>query len=180
MTDACNWNAPGVDPYRGPTAASVAAAVQRYKLPPEAQAELVRKARMLQPDAVVTITRDGIYSADGTASDLRDMHHGKPGRVCAGPVVRSRWRDDHAETALVYCAGRECIAVPTVCGNVARITWAPTAPPPEPAFRAWRPAPPLPGTRHPAPQPVPEPSTLALVAAALGVLAATRRPPPGP
>lgn len=182
MTD-CNWNAPGIDPYRGPVAASVAAAVQRYNLPPADQAELVRKARMLQPDAIITIARDGMYSVDGTATDLRGMHHGKPGRVCSGPVVRGEWRDDQAETALVYCSGAECIAVPTICGNVARITWLPTAPSKEPEFRAWRgPPPETPATpragRPTPPRPVPEPSSLLLVAAALGVMVATRRPPP--
>ncbi len=141
MIDAiCTWNSPGDDPYRGPVAASVAAAVDRYGLPVQVKAELIRKARLLQPDAVIVITRDGISSADGTATDLRDMHYGK-GRVCAGPVVRSRWRDDQAETALVYCAQGQCIAVPTICGNVARITWTPAASPREPAFRAWHGAP---------------------------------------
>jgi len=193
MIDAlCTWNNSGADPYRGPVAASVAAAVDRYGMPVQVKAELVRKARMLQPDAVVVITRDGISSADGVATELRDMHYSR-GRVCAGPVVRDRWTDKQAETALVYCAQGQCIVVPTICGNVARITWSPAAPPKEPEFRAWADTPgqpqadhlvPVPRLELPTPQahpwraapaPIPEPSSLVLVATGIALLIWKRR-----
>jgi hypothetical protein len=180
-------------------AESVAAAVQRYDMTTQARAELVQKARLLQPDGIIVIQRDGITSTDGVATDLKDMHHGKPGRVCKGPVVRDKWRDNQAETALVYCAHGECIAVPVICGNVSRVTFTPFAAPKEPEFRAWvpdspsansEPAPAVP--RGPAlqpapnfaptpkaaivqPMPMPEPSALLLAATAIGLLVWGRR-----
>lgn len=163
----CNWNNPGVDPYRGPVTETVAAAVQRYGMPSHVRADLVAKVRNGLSDGMVEISRTGLHSATGTASDLRDMHYGRPGRVCPGPVRRDAWPDDRRERALLYCATgtADCILVPVVCGNVSRVTWVPHAPGvgavPSPA----------------APQGVPEPGTLALVLVALRGLF-RRRPRP--
>jgi hypothetical protein len=201
----CAWDHPGADPYRGPVRESVSAAVARYPdIPPQARAQLVEKARLLQPDGIVTITRTELASNDGTAANLRDMHHGSGPRagVCAGPVTRNGWSDSHAETALVYCAESHCIAVPIVCGNVARIDFerwtqaeiphqeplpeprqwdAPLwllplpliLPLPDPAdVPRWRSAVPQIST---APHRVPEPSTLGMVTLALVALALMRR-----
>ncbi len=156
----CNWDNPGADPYRGPVTATVAAAVARYDLPPLVRADLVAKVRNGLADGAVWIHRDRIDAGQwATASDLRDMHHGRPGRMCPGPVSRAGWAADHAEPALVYCSGAECLAVPVVCGNVSRITWAP--------LPGREPAPAVPAVRA-----VPEPGTLAL--ALLGLAAAWR------
>lgn len=164
-TADCTWDSPGANPYRGPPVASVTAALDRYNISPAAKVILVERVRTLQPTATLTITRDGVHSPDGTATDLRDMHYGK-NRMCSGPVLRTEWKADHAESALLYCALGECIAIPTVCGNVSRVTWVPTpvADKEEPAIRAPGKAPRL--APAPAPFQVPEPSSrlLALVA----------------
>lgn len=159
---ACNWNAPGANPYRGPVASSVRAAAVRYGFDAATAAELVEKVRLMQTDAVVTITRDGLYSRDGVATNLRDMHHGKA-TMCTGTVVRNTWRDDQAETAFVYCASSgDCIAIPTICGNVSRVDFIPHVAPAEPAFRAWGGEPPA-GPLEPQQQPqLPQPNGLAV------------------
>lgn len=160
----CTWNSPGADPYRGPVTATVAAAVARYDLPAPVRADLVAKVRNGLADGAVRIHRDRIDAGPwAAASDLRDMHHGRPGRMCPGPVSRAGWAPDHVEPALVYCSANTCIAVPVVCGNVSRVTWAPL-PGREPTLTA-------PVVHH-----VPEPGTLALVLAALA--AAWRRARP--
>jgi hypothetical protein len=205
LATVCAWDHPGADPYRGPVRKSVSEAVARYPdIPPQARAQLVQKASLLQPDGIVTITRAGLASNDGTASNLRDMHHGSGPRagVCHGPVTRDGWAAAHAETALVYCAESHCIAVPIVCGNVARIDferWAQAeiphqAPLPEPRqwdvplwllplphilplpdpadVPRWRSAVPQIGA---APRSVSVPGTVWLVALALAAMTLTRR-----
>lgn len=161
----CTWDHPGANPYRGPTVVSVKAAVARYGLPAETQQLLIEKVRRLDLDATVVITRDGITSHQGTASNLRDMHYGK-GRICNGEVLRTRWTAQHAETALVYCARGECIAIPTICGNVSRINFtavASTRAERDDALpRFWQGTPRTHNT-------VPAPSTLSLVLLALAV-----------
>ncbi len=165
----CSWDHPGANPYRGPTVVSVKAAVARYGLPAETQQLLIEKVRRLDLDATVVITRDGITSHQGTASNLRDMHYGK-GRVCDGEVLRTKWTAQHAETALVYCARGECIAIPTICGNVSRIDFTPTVvPQPSDIPRFWQGDLPM---RH---NTVPTPSTISLVLLALAVTLIIRR-----
>jgi len=200
----CHWNKPGATPYRGPVMQSVSQALARYTdIPADAAAQITSKARLLQPDTLVTITRDGVESPDGTATNLRDMHYGKD-RLCAGPVERSAWKDTHAEPAFVYCSGEHCIAVPIVCGNVSRIDYKPMIseraepllrpgfepeggylerpiPQPiprlgfEPDQRGFTPSP-MPRPINP-PYSVPEPSSMALLLAALAsmVISTARR-----
>lgn len=167
----CSWDHPGANPYRGPTVQSVKAAVARYGLPVETQQLLIEKARTLDVTATVVITRDGITSQQGEASNLRDMHYGK-GHICKGEVLRTRWTDQHAETALVYCARGECIAIPTICGNVSRIDFVPTAAASARSERGdlprfWQGTPRTHNT-------VPSPSTLSLVLLALAVTSIVR------
>ncbi len=160
----CTWDHPGANPYRGPTVQSVKAAVARYGLPAETQQLLIEKVRRLDLNATVVITRDGIESHDGVATNLRDMHYGK-GRVCNGEVLRTKWTAQHAETALVYCARGECIAIPTICGNVSRINFTATARTRverNDISRFWQGTPRTHNT-------VPGPSTLSLVLLALAV-----------
>lgn len=119
----CNWNNPGADPARGPTAEVVYRAAKNYGFS-EADSQLVAsKARRLSNDGFVKVWRDTLESPAGTvASNLRDMHYGKAGRYCAGPVTRAKWSDEHHEPGLVYCADtHKCLVMFPTCGNVARL-----------------------------------------------------------
>lgn len=154
----CDWSKPGSAPYRGPGDVTAATAVESYQdIPPAARADLAERIRGQREDAIVLITRDGLASPQGRASDLRDMHW-KRG-MCAGPVVRSGWAPERVEAALVYCSAGHCVAVPVICGNVARITFVPRLPT-EPGFRGWD------GKSKPV-RTVPEPSTLLLALVAI-------------
>jgi hypothetical protein len=153
MLDACDWNNPGADAFRG--RGDVAAAIAAYGYP----GDLVRRIRRIEPDDVVTITREGVVAEKGRAWGMRDMHFGR-NRMCRGEVRRDAWPADREERGLVYCAGLQCVVVPIVCGNVSRIEWAP------PARRepfAQRP-------EKPTLQAVPEPSTWALVALGISLV----------
>jgi hypothetical protein len=155
---ACDWSRPGAAPYRAAGDITVATAVESYTdIPPHARADLAARIRGQREDAIVLITAAGLASPQGRASDLRDMHWA--GGLCVGPVVRTAWPADRVEAALVYCSAGHCLAVPTVCGNVARITFT-FVERHEPELKGWdyKPWP----VQH-----VPEPGTLALVAAAL-------------
>ncbi len=161
IAGACDWSRPGAAPYRGPGDITAATAVESYQdIPEAARADLIARIRGQREDAIVLITRDVITSPQGRAKDLRDMHWRNG--MCAGPVVRSGWADGHVEAALVYCSAGHCVAVPTRCGNVARITFSPT-PRHEPEYRHW--------DGKPVPvRTVPEPSTLGLALLALAAI----------
>lgn len=114
----CSWASPGADRYTG----TVAAAIESYAdIPAEHRAELRRKAAAHEFDDHVTIGRDSMLGGYSYASALRDMHFGSSGRRCA-QVDRSMWRDASTERGLVYCSASHCIIIPSVCGNVARVT----------------------------------------------------------
>ena len=175
----CSWASPGADPYMG----DVVAAVDRYRDIP-ATARQALKARMLarQYDDLALITRDGIEGMH-RYTDLRDMHFGD-GRLCRSPS-RALWSVQHAERGLVYCEQEHCLIVPTVCRNVSRVTRT-TAPPVLPPDGPFRGVIGIPGgtglaqqrltltgedTEIVAPaKPIPEPSTLALLALGLGLV----------
>lgn len=158
---ACDWSRPGAAPYRSAGDITAASAVESYTdIPPAARADLMQRIRGQREDAIVLITRDRITSPQGKASDLRDMHW--RGGLCAGQVTRAGWSERHVEAALVYCSGPHCVAVPTVCGNVARITFEPFERP-TPELRSW-------DGKPVQVRAIPEPSSLALVAVALVAL----------
>jgi PEP-CTERM putative exosortase interaction domain len=164
---SCMWTNPGAAPYRASVVESTTAAVANYDIPQYAKAELVAKVRRLEPDALVVITRDSLYSSQGKAYNLRDMHWGSG--VCYGSVNRSKWREDQAESAFVYCSDNHCIAIPIICGNVSRIDFVPNKPKEVP-FRWWE------GDLLSKPvYNVPEPSTAALVAVGLLIAVISRR-----
>lgn len=159
---SCDWSRPGAAPYRGPLQQTIPAAVHAYTdIPEPARLDLIARIRAGLHDGLIEIGRERITAASGTAGRLRDMHW-RDG-LCRGEVSRLGWAAGHVERALVYCAGVQCIAVPVVCGNVARVDYAP----------AERQAPVVaePGT---APHRVPEPGTLALAAVALALLLACK------
>jgi hypothetical protein len=111
---ACDWTDRGHDPYRG----TMTAAVERYAdIPAPTRRALAARMEQQRYDQVVAIRRDGV---DGYA-DMRDMHWGA-GRICRGPVVKTRWTASDEEIGLVYCEAGHCLIVPTVCRNVSRIT----------------------------------------------------------
>lgn len=161
MMDVCNWDHPGADPFGHP--GNLAAAIASYEYPEE----LVRKIKRLESDDVVYISRDRVVALRGNAGELSDMHFGS-GR-CSGPVQRSAWPADRVEPALVYCHEMRCVAVPTICGNISRIEWAPPAAKP-PSLRAWDGKP-----LDPTPRTIPEPGTWALVALGLAGMAVAGR-----
>ena len=172
----CSWASPGADPYMG----DVIAAVDRYRdIPADVRQAL--QARMLahQYDDIAEIRRDTITGTQ-TYSDLRDMHFGE-GRLCRLPS-RALWSAQHTELGLVYCEQGHCLIVPTVCRNVSRVTRTgvpPVLPPVE-----------IPGGTGlaqqrlalsgedtdivPPAKPIPEPSTLALLALGLGLVGFAR------
>jgi hypothetical protein len=123
---SCAWEAPGADRYTG----NVPAAVDHYTdWPASVRESLKQRMERRQYDEVVTIRRDSIDGASRYASSIRDMHFGSKGKVCA-TVDRSMWEASAVERGLVYCEGDSCVLVPTVCGNVSRITRLPDPLPP--------------------------------------------------
>ena len=83
------------------------------------------------------------------------------GGLCRGEVQRTGWAAGRVEAALVYCASGHCVAVPTICGNVARVDFTPHE-------RAQQGV----SFRHVPIHPVPEPGTLLLAVAGLASLLA--------
>lgn len=113
----CEWNA-GADRYVG----SVPAAIAAYGFPAATQAELIAQWEERRWADVVTIDRDSIRSRTADyGPDMRQMNFGGKGRRCER-VSRAKWTASHAETAIVLCADGECVAVPSVCSNVSRVT----------------------------------------------------------
>ena len=118
MTGACSWDAPGADRYTG----TVPAAIVAYGLPIATQSALIEAFERRQFTDSVVIDRDTIRGrSHDYAPDIRAMHFGDRGRIC-GTVTRTGWSAEHVETALVICAGGECIAWPSACGNLFRLT----------------------------------------------------------
>lgn len=113
----CEWQG-GADRFTG----SIAAAIASYGYPIATQSALIDAWERRQFADSVVIDRDSIR---GQSHDyepaITAMHFGSAGRVCRS-VTRSKWSAEHVETALVVCAGDECIAVPSACGNVFRLT----------------------------------------------------------
>ncbi len=117
VVPACSWDRPGHNPFMG----DVVAAIDRYQdIPVDVRERL--KARMAKRDYddLVSIKRDSIAGRKQYGSTISEMHFGTSS-VCQ-TVTRTAWTDAMQERGLVYCEGRECILVPTVCRNVSRIT----------------------------------------------------------
>ena len=164
----CAWSDPGANRFRGDP---VAAVMSYGDIPPQARAQLAEAVKHRAYSAFVDIRRDSI--AGGKYSHMRAMHWGD-GQQCMGDVDRSGWPADRVERGLVYCVRGHCVIVPTVCGNVARVTQVGVMPQPDPVvsgrgLRIGQAAPV--GTINRAP----EPGTAALVLGALGALVLARR-----
>lgn len=135
----------------------------------------------------VTVTRDQIDG--GRYIELRNMNWGAQGRICVGPVDRSRWPASEVQRALLYQVGPWAVLVFSACGNVALATdtWQPLPPGPPQPRRHWpwhadlaslgtadfwlMPLATGPGSGA---RPAPEPGTLALLAAAAAAAWAAR------
>jgi len=116
VVPACSWDRPGHDPFTG----DVVAAVDRYAdIDPATRDKLKARMAKRQYDDLVVIRRDSIGGRHEYEPTIRDMHFAFD-RVCRS-VTRSAWPAAAQERGLVYCEGRDCILVPTVCRNVSRI-----------------------------------------------------------
>lgn len=157
---ACDWSRPGSAPYRAAGDVTAASAVESYTdIPTVVRAELARRIRGQREDALLLIGRDSITSPAGTATRLRDMHW-RDG-LCRGEVQRTGWAPGRVEAALLYCASGHCVAVPTICGNVARVDFVPHERARQALAARQQP------THH-----VPEPGTLLLAVAGLAAMGA--------
>jgi hypothetical protein len=117
ITDVCSWDHPGSDRYTG----NIPAAIAAYGFPVATQQALVAAFEARQFDDRVIITRDEIRGRKVYDPEIRAMHFGSRGIVCR-TTTRARWPADHVERALVFCAQGECLAWPSVCGNLFRIS----------------------------------------------------------
>lgn len=116
---SCAWDRPGHNPFMS----DVVAAVDDYRdIPPEVRARLKRRMARHDYDDIVRIRRDSITGRATYDATIRDMHFGTH-QMCSS-VTRAAWSARMQERGLVYCDGRQCILVPTVCRNVSRITRA--------------------------------------------------------
>ena len=123
LVNACSWDRPGHNPFMG----DVVAAVDRYRdIPEVVRARLQARMAKRAYDDVVSIGRDSISGRAEYGSTISDMHFGT-NSVCRS-VTRAGWSPRMQERGLVYCEGRHCILVPTVCRNVSRITRAAVSP----------------------------------------------------
>lgn len=113
----CNWDRPGHRPYTG----ALPTALNRYPdMDPAVRERLRQRMERRDYDDFVEIRRDSIVGMRLYAPEIRDMHFAE-GQVCRS-TSRDRWAEGMVERGMVYCEGRECILVPTVCRNVSRIT----------------------------------------------------------
>jgi hypothetical protein len=116
--NTCDWNSPGAGRYTGTTEAAVHAYAD---IPVAVRGVLIKRMNSKDYDDHVTITRDAVQGKNGYDPDLREMHFGASGKVCS-TVSRAAWPVAAVERGLVYCVDGHCLVVPSVCGNVARVS----------------------------------------------------------
>jgi hypothetical protein len=114
----CVWNDRGLHRVTVP----VSPLVDNYPdIPPETRARLKQRIDRYQYDEMAVISKDGIKSDLFTYSGMRYMHFGTGQKVC-GEVKTDHWAPGDIERAMVFCEDGYCLAVPTVCSNLARVT----------------------------------------------------------
>jgi hypothetical protein len=114
----CVWNDRGLHRVTVP----VSPLVDNYPdIPPETRARLRQRIDRFQYDEMAVISGDGIKSDLFTYSGMRYMHFGDGRKVC-GEVKTDHWAPGDIERAMIFCDGDYCLAVPTVCSNLARVT----------------------------------------------------------
>lgn len=115
-TSPCSWDHPGANRYMG----DVPTAIHNYTdIPETVRKKLQSRMEKHLYDDVAEIRKDTIKGKN-EYTDLRDMHFGM-NQLCR-TVTREKWKSNSVERGLVYCEDQHCIIVPTVCGNVSRIT----------------------------------------------------------
>ncbi len=119
----CSWDHPGAGAFH----ADPAAAVEHYAdIPEPVRHRLRQRLARHDYDDVVSIRRDRITGARDYGPDITGMHFAG-GRIC-DQVSRRRWPAEAEERGLVFCDTGYCVLLPTVCGNLARITRRPEPP----------------------------------------------------
>lgn len=117
FSNPCSWDKPGFNPYTG----SVENAIHNYKdIPPGIQTRLIAKIKSGDFDDTVSIKRDSIEGNFSYDPEIKGMHFGK-NRTCSS-VTRRGWSETHFEPSKIYCERSYCIAIPSVCNNVSRVT----------------------------------------------------------
>ncbi|MFG6490172.1 MHFG family PEP-CTERM protein [Roseateles sp. BYS78W] len=112
---SCEWHRGGLPAQTG----DLGVQVERLKdLPAEHRDRLASKVRALRFDDTVVIARDGITGQQAYEATLLDMKLGN--RFCPA-VSRSRWAEDDAERALVFCEQGDCVLVTTQGRHLARV-----------------------------------------------------------
>lgn len=157
IDDACSWDRPGHNPYIGEPRPAIMALAQ---IPEPIRLKLIEKAERNQYDDLVDITRDRIVGQKVYRDEISFMAFGSKGTVCK-TVTRHRWHAEDVQRAMVFCADGWCVARPSVCNNWSIIT---------PVNQVRLSVVPPPASAPTVVHTVPEPSTLMLVALAIGVL----------
>jgi len=172
IKDKCEWNNPGYNPYTG----KKSDAVDRYQDIPVLTREVLKyKLEKGLIDDIVIIGKTAVTGANQQEySSISYMHFGKSS-VCRS-VDTSKWPANHTETGMVYCQDGHCLVVPTVCGNVSRISRISKTEHDIVPFKdheLW--VPPQPDLLIPPMYTVPEPSTAILIATSLCAAAVVKR-----
>lgn len=155
IVSICMWNNPGANRYVGDP---VHAVMNNFKdLDYETRYTIAKKMQRHEYDDFVTIRRDSIEGGKTYHPYITDMMFGK--NIQCEFVDRLKWRDSHLERGMIYCHKDNCLIVPTVCGNVARVY-----------TKHDDKTPTTPKTKKTHVNHVPEPSTGALIMVALTAL----------
>jgi hypothetical protein len=159
---SASWDVPGANPFTG----SRWHAIMRYHhIPTLDRLSLGLQVLFFAPLDIAYVTKTALKSPGSVefTTDIRGMYFG-PGRgKPADLVTRAGWPESHVEPAWVWCSREWCVLEPWVCGNISWALRAGGVPAQPPAARERK-----------APQPVPEPSPLALLGAAMAAFGLLR------
>jgi hypothetical protein len=122
VSPQCHWTHPGANRFTG----DLVQAVDHYAdLPKASRERLKAKLASHAYDDHVVITRQGLSGGRQTYTpQIRDMHFGG-NKVCRKVKV-DKWPARRQVQALVYCDEGHCLLVPSACGNLSRVTPAPS------------------------------------------------------
>lgn len=112
----CDWQ-PAHNVYTGTAHAAIMAYAD---IPLPVRKVLIEKANRNAYDDVIEISKSAIHGRHDYLPDLKEMHFGSAGKVCAA-VGLTKWSDRDRQRAMVFCEGSFCVARPSVCNNWSRI-----------------------------------------------------------